>query len=178
MKKTLCLLFLLVSLISSAQNDPLMFHEVIPVDGKNKTEIFGGLRQWVATYYVNSKAVTQLEDAATGTIIIKAEFPFKKGGMYSAYQGWISYMLKLQVKDGRYRVEMSNFVHSNEPGNASDCALGLLTTAEKSGKGGMNKWGHNKIWPQLKEKAENEFNEIASSLKAINSFNAIEEEDW
>lgn len=167
-----------ISFVAVAQDKQLSFSEVIQVEGRNQAQIYGGLRQWVATTYVSGKAVTQMEDPATGTIIIKALFPYKKGGFYGAYEGKVDYMLKLQAKDGRFRVEMSGITHSNKPGNAEDCSLGLLTTSDKSGKGGFNKATHNKIWKELKEKSESEFNVLVSSLRALNSFNADEEEDW
>lgn len=179
MKKIIALFVVLVaSLTAIAQDKPLSLSEVIQVEGKNQAQIYGGLREWVATTYVSGKAVTQMEDAATGTIILKANFPFKKSGVYSAYTGKIDYTLKLQAKDGRYRVEMSNISHENKPGNASHCSLGLITTAEKSGKGGIDKGSHNKMWKEIKQKAAEEFVVLTSSLKSWNSFNAETEEDW
>ncbi len=119
-----------------------------------------------------------MEDPTTGTIILKAIFPFKKGGVYKAYEGKIDYTLKLQSKDGRFRVEMSGITHENTPGHASDCSLGVITTAEKSGKGGLNKGSHNKIWKEIKEKSAAQFDELVASLKALTNFTAAEEEDW
>ena len=168
----------LVSLVANAQDKPLTYSEVIQADGKNQAEIFGGLREWVATTYVNGKAVTQMEDPTTGTIILKALFPFNKGGIYKAYEGNVDYMLKLQAKDGRFRAEMSNISHENKPGRAADCSLGLITTAEKSGKGGINKATHNKIWKEIKEKSAEQFAELIISLKALKNFGASAEEDW
>lgn len=178
MKKIIMLLALLVSLAATAQEKALTFSEVIQVEGKSQTEIYGGLREWVATSFVDGKAVTQMEDAATGTIILRALFPFKKGGVYSAYEGKVDYTLKLQSKDGRFRVEMSGITHENKPGRAADCSLGLITTAEMSGKGGINKGSHNKIWKEIKEKAAGNFTEITSSLKKLDNFSAEPEEDW
>lgn len=169
---------MIAALSAVAQEKPLTYAEVIQVEGKNQSEIFGGLRQWVATTFVNGKAVTQLEDVATGTIILKALFPFNKGGVFKAYEGHVNYMLKLQVKDGRYRVEMSNISHENKPGRAADCSLGLITTSEKSGKGGLNKSGHDKIWKEIKVKSEEQFGELINSLKGITIFDAAAEEDW
>lgn len=178
MKKIILLLALLVSLAATAQDKALTFSEVIQVDGKKQAEIYGGLREWVATSFVNGKAVTQMEDAATGTIILRALFPFNKGGIYSAYEGKVDYTLKLQSKDGRFRVEMSGITHENKPGRASHCSLGLITTAEKSGKGGLDKGSHNKIWKEIKEKSAQQFAELTASLKTLNNFTATEEEDW
>lgn len=178
MKKIILLLTLFVSMMAAAQDKPLTFSEVIQVEGKSQAEIYGGLREWVATTYVNGKAVTQMEDASSGTIILKALFPFKKGGIYSAYEGDVNYTLKLQAKDGRFRVEMSGITHENKPGRAADCSLGLITTAEKSGKGGINKGSHNKIWKEIKEKTAENFAELVASLKNITNFTAETEEDW
>lgn len=172
------LLMLFVSIVAASQDKPLTFSEVIQAEGKSQAEIYGGLREWVATNYINGKAVTQMEDATTGTIILKALFPFKKGGMYSAYEGNVNYTLKLQAKDGRFRAEMSGITHENKPGRAADCSLGLITTAEKSGKGGINKIGHNKIWNELKQKAADNFAVTVASLKNITTFTAEAEDDW
>lgn len=177
------ILFVLVALFASmattAQEParPLTYAEVIQAEGKTKAEIFSSLREWVVTTYVNGKAVTQLEDETTGTIILKAATPYHKGGMYSAYEGYLNYTLKLQAKDGRFRVEMSNINHENLPGRAQDCSLGTLTTAEKSGKGGLNKSAHNKIWRELKTASRDDFNELVASLKNLRYVEAVEE-DW
>ncbi|OKY84244.1 MAG: hypothetical protein BHV69_09450 [Bacteroidales bacterium 52_46] len=178
MKKIFLMLSLLISLIGTAQDKPLTYSEVIQVEGKTQSEIYGGLREWVATSFVNGKAVTQMEDQTTGTIILKAQFPFKKGGFYSAYTGKVEYILKLQSKDGRFRVEMSGITHENKPGNAPHCSLGLITTAEKSGKGGIDKGAHNKIWKEIKEKSAEQFSELITSLKALSNFSPIVEEEW
>ncbi len=178
MKKLLLLLAMVVAFSAYSQDRPLSFSEVIPVEGKTQAEIYGGLREWVATSYVNAKAVTQMEDAQSATIILKALFPFKKGGFYIAYTGQVDYMIKLQAKDGRFRVEMSQMSHSVKPGNHAGSALGLLTTAEEYGKGGLSKGAHNKIWKQLKEKSKEQFDELTASLKQLKSFNASVEEEW
>ena len=178
MKKLILFLILFFSLCAQAQEKPLSFAEVIQAEGKSKEAIFSALREWVATRYISGKAVTQMEDTTTGTIILKADYPFEKNGFTKAYDGYVHYMLKLQAKDGRFRAEMSSISHDNKPGLAPDCSLGLLTTAEKSNKGGINKSFHNKIWKELKAKSFLKFNEIVASLKQINSFSETSEEDW
>ena len=73
---------------------------------------------------------------------------------------------------------MSGITHENKPGRAADCSLGTITTAEKSGKGGLNKGSHNKIWKEVKEKAAEDFAETVASLKNITTFTAEAEEEW
>lgn len=178
MKRFFLLFTLIASLVAYAQDKPLSYSEVIPVDGKTQAEIFGGLREWVATSYVSGKAVTQLEDATTGIIILKSFFPFEKGGVYSSYTGTVDYMLKLQAKDGRYRVEMNQMVHSVRKGNYERSNLGLITTAEKINKGGLEKGANNKIWREIKDKSAAQFSKLVESLKNITTFAATEEEEW
>lgn len=176
MKNFILILTLLVSIVASAQDEPLTYSEVIKVEGKKQAQIFGELREWVAIYYPNGKAVTQMEDSATGTIILKDSFPFRKGGIYSSYNGNVDYILKLRAKDGRYRVEMSQIIHSVKNGNY-ESELGLITTADDCGCEELEKGANNKICKEIKEKASEEFNDLTMMLKCFNRFNA-EEDEW
>lgn len=181
MKKLFFILAILLPLVMMAQDaEPLTISEVIQVEGKSKAEIYSGLRIWVATTYKSAQKVIQMDDKESGTLIIKAIFNYKKGGMfYSAYEGHVSYTLKLQAKDGRFRAEMSNISHENKPGNAKNCCLGLITTAEKYTDKGANKKYHNNVWNDIKEKAQAEANTLFESLKLITDFNdSNTDDDW
>lgn len=178
MKKLFFLLFAILATTLNAQEKSLSYAEVIQAEGKNQSNIYSALREWVATSFVSGKAVTQLEDESTGTIILKAIMPYKPGNVFmSAYTGKLNYMLKLQAKDGRFRVEMSGISHENDPGKASDCSLGTLTTAEKCPRGGMNKSTHTKAWKDMKEKLQEHFHLLTESLAQL-SFEAPSEEEW
>lgn len=51
-----------------------------------------------------------MDDKDAGIIICKATSLFDSPSlMLSAYEGWLDYNLKLQARDGRVRVEISNF---------------------------------------------------------------------
>ena len=177
MKKILNLMaVILLSLPAYAEE--LSYSEVIEVEGKTKTEIYNGLKQWVALNFRSANAVTQMDDPVNCILIVKGNFEYEYGNFtMAAYTGWVSFTLKFQAKDGRFKVTMTDFVHENKKGNAKDCSLGYITTAEKSGKGGLNKAGHDKAWKDIKKKCQNKFDGIVSSLRSFKGYTGIDEDD-
>ncbi|MDU6663528.1 MAG: DUF4468 domain-containing protein [Bacteroides sp.] len=184
MKKLFFTMFVaFFTMIGSAQETQkvktLSFAKVIEVENKSKNEIYSGLRIWVAENYKSAQAVIQMEDKDAGVILVKALFSYEYGKLrYSAYTGHVDYTLKLQAKDGRFRAEMSNFTHTNKVGNAPNCSLGLITTAEEYTDKGMHKTFHNNVWNDIKKKAEAESLLIFLSLKGITNFTDDSSEDW
>lgn len=90
-------------------------------------------------------------------------YSFGKMG-YLCYDGYITYTIKVNIKDNRYRVELINFKHSVKAGNSPQCALGFITTSEKYAESGMSKNYQNNVWSDIKLKAEQYSNEIFESL--------------
>ncbi|BCI62242.1 DUF4468 domain-containing protein [Coprobacter secundus] len=183
MKKFLFLLLIIVGCcFSSHSQEKLTFSKVIEAKDVDKTSIYFSLRDWISTYYRDTQEVLQMDDKDAGIIIGKAIFLYSMNRpAYSAYDGKIWYSIKLQVKDGRFKAEMSNFVHENEKGNAPACNLGLITTAENYTDKGMQKSFHNKVWKDIKIKSEQESNNIFSDLeKLAASMKPIKEDsdDW
>ena len=128
MKKLFLLLFVSMGyFFSSYGQEKLTFSKVIEVKDVDKTSIYISLRDWISTYYRDTQEVLQMDDKDAGIIIGKAIFLYSMNNLaYAAYEGKIWYSIKLQVKDGRFKVEMLNFVHENKKGNAPTCNLGLL----------------------------------------------------
>lgn len=177
MKKFLSLLALILMSIS-AFAEPLSYSEVIEVPGRTQTEIYGGIKQWVALNFRSANAVTQMDNPEQSILIVKGNFEYEYGSFFmSAYTGWVSFTLKFQAKDGRFKVTMTDFVHENKKGNAPDCSLGYVTDDEKSGQGGLNKLAHDKAWRDIKKKCRNRFESIVNSLKTFKGYNGIDEDD-
>ena len=155
-KVSLLFLSMLISVAVFSQ-DELKFSKVIQSEsGADKEQLYAVMRSFIATYYHNSKEVIQMDDKDAGIIICKATSPFNAPGMmYAAYDGWLDYNLKIQVRDGRVRVEVFHFFHHNKPGNQAKAQLGVLTTAEEYANSGMQKKYHNKVWNLLKDQKEN-----------------------
>ena len=112
----------------------------------DKATLYTMLRSFGSTYYHDSQKVIQMDDKDAGIIICKATSLFDSPSlMLSAYEGWLDYNLKLQARDGRVRVEISNFFHHNKPGNQKKAQLGFLTTADIYADSGIQKKHHNII---------------------------------
>ena len=155
-----------ISLISAQDN--LSFNKVIQVDSTKKDIIYTGIKQWLSMNFVSSKKVIDLDDKDAGLIIVNALTDYNYGKLsYLAYNGYLKYTIKIQIKDNRYKVEVTNFVHDVKSGHSEGCALGLLTTDNEYGKGGLQKGFNNKVWLDLKVKAEAIANDVFSQLAKI-----------
>lgn len=165
MKKILLIMMLFCSVNVFAQ-EKFTLSEVIQTEGLNKSDIYAALRGWVATSFNSAQDVIQMDDKDAGIIICSALFNYNYGKMmYAAYEGVVKYTLKLQVKDGRFKAEISNVIHQNNPGNAAKCNLGLITVAEEYTNKGMQKKYDNNVWKDIKQKTTEYAATLFISLK-------------
>ena len=153
MKKLIILsIFLCIAVMAMAQ-EPMTYSKVIQADSLDKTSIYVALRAWFSETYKSSNAVIQMDDKDAGIIIGKGTTKYSYGGMvYSCYEGYVNYTVKVQIRDGRYKAEVSNINHEVLPGNSKGCILGLITTAEKHSEKGMQKGYDNKVADDIKSK--------------------------
>lgn len=106
---------------------PVSYEYVIQKDGATAEQIYSTLVDWVVTSF---KAVDGdfYHDKAEKVITKDAMFGYEATRRITAcYGGHISYKLKFQCRDGRFKMTMLNFEHHNAPGNAPTCVLGLIT---------------------------------------------------
>lgn len=165
MKKIVLILILGSSTTLFAQNS-LTYSKVITTDSVGKNAIYVAVKDWLASTYKSAKDVIQMDDKDAGLIIGKANFDYSYGGLiYACYSGYIDYSIKIQVKDNRYKVEVTGFNHIVQSGKGKNCELGLITTDEvHSTKGGQKNYD-NKVWADIKIKAEEYSNTIFLSLE-------------
>lgn len=189
MKKVLFAIVLLLSAsVSSAQNEnglePLTFSKVIQDEhNANKADLYTIMRGFITMYFKNSQKVIQMDDREAGVIICKGTSIFDAPGlMLSSYSGWLDFTIKIQTRDGRVKIDVSNFFHHNKPGNAEKSNLGLLTTSEIYTDKGLSKKYHNKVWGMLKEKAasvsDDIFNEAEVAIKKGDKESSSGEDNW
>ncbi|MDR0660771.1 MAG: DUF4468 domain-containing protein [Prevotellaceae bacterium] len=96
-----------------------------------------------------------MEDKETGIITGKGLTKYhKKGLTYTCYGGQIKYVIKVQVRDGRYKVDINNIIHDVDLGNAKSCALGLITDSDERFTQGASKKYHNAVVKDIQEKME------------------------
>src|SRR5436309_13462529 len=81
------------------------YQEVVKVDGVTASELHSRARSWAATAYRSAKAVTDLDDASAGRLVVKGTFPVKLGtGYLDILHTWT-----IETKDGRYRYTLTDF---------------------------------------------------------------------
>ena len=179
----LALLMILTTFSMNAQ-DPLKFSEVIIVDGNpSKSELYMRARTWFATIYVDSQEVIQFDDKDFGKVIGKGAILYNSSVFVGSdcTKGVIRYKLSIQVKEGRYKYEIANFIHEGNTLNCGDYSFGLITKALECPykiRGGGKKW-NNKVWIDIKKGVEIEGQLLAESLKkAMNKVSEESNDDW
>jgi len=90
----------------------IVYSEVMHVDSSaTRQELFSKAREWFAKAYKSSKNVIQMEDKESGKIVGKAlmQVYYK-----NRQDGYINYTISIQVKDGRYKYEVTDFYHTGQ----------------------------------------------------------------
>lgn len=150
MRKVILFSLLVLSSFQSKAQDPLSFEKVITVDSVGKDKIYSVIKEWFALNG-NSKEALEVDDRSTGVIVanLSTEY-FKSGFWYTSYTGYIFYKINIQVKDGRFKVTVTNFEHDTKVKSVS--RLGIITSGEYD-KVSINKSIDIKVWDDLKIKS-------------------------
>ncbi|MGI4864631.1 MAG: DUF4468 domain-containing protein [Janthinobacterium lividum] len=126
--KTILLLALLASFTASAQTvapvfpidattGHVTFEGVVPTEGINKADLYSHARTWFAKTFASADAVLQLEDATAGKLIGKGFTDIHVStGYYSPVRTKLWFTMQVEVKDGRYRYEITDLAFGYYPG--------------------------------------------------------------
>ncbi len=171
MKKVLCLFAFIAVIGFCHAQEPLSYEFVIQKDSVPAEQIYVQLVDWIATNFVSVDG-DFFHDKEEKLIVKDVLTDFSTGRLiYMCYEGFLRYKLKFQCRDGRFKVQLTNFIHENKPGYG--CELGLIMNEPV-------KHGHGKqdeqIWQLIKEKAEH-----IADTKRLEMENLIIEnhsEDW
>lgn len=90
---------------------------VVKVDSISKSKLFTAAKLWTAEYFKSSKAVVELSDADAGVI-------YGDGNANIYIPSWTGtpfatrcyFSFKIQVKDGRYKLELFDFYYKPDKG--------------------------------------------------------------
>lgn len=135
MKKVLISSIICILFFHAKSQEPLAFSKVIEAENKNKTELFIKINDWFAVNYNSANDVIQMADKEAGIIVGKGNMDYSLGKFtYICYDGILNYTVKVQFKDNRFKVDISNFIHSVNPGNGQQCNLGLISINEPAKK--------------------------------------------
>ena len=179
MKALYFLLIFLVPFYGFGQEN-FSFSKVIKTNNLSTTDVYIAVNDWFASTYGSSKEVIQVSDKETGKIVGKALMDYSYGkAAYGCYEGNIDYTIKVNIRDGRFKVDIENFIHSVNIGNSKACALGLITTNEMHSTKGMSKKYHNNAWVNIKENCKTYVENIFKSIEeSISKYSKSEEEEW
>lgn len=167
--KKMCLFIaaVLISMCSWAQEEantpaePLRFEKVIPVEGYSAQDIYKMLKQWAGRTFNDPNAALTYDDGGT-EVIVKPRFQFKTNNLtWRESSGYVSYMVSIRVKDGRFKVVADNFVHTSTSEYdhwSNGLVYGSDPTKEQLKEAGWSatrrtqyRWVHKKILPLCKE---------------------------
>jgi hypothetical protein len=165
----------------SAQTTPesLTFSEVIKVDSVSKQELYSRAKEWFFKTYRSSKDVVANEDKEGGVILGDGSIFYDGGLEGQSITGYVSYKISISVKDGKYKYEISDFIHkSSNTYKYGDYSMGRLTTAENFKDSGFGKSWYNKYWKEVKLTVQKSIDKIMPSLKAAMSKPSLQKQDW
>jgi hypothetical protein len=152
----------LLSLNSFGQSTgkPIVFASIEIVDStvKKETLYFNGM-EWLAKHFTNANKVIQVSDKEAGLILAKGSFTYNAPGymLSGSETRSISFLLKFSLKDGKYRLEMSDF---------SDEALGIITNGDYEDHS-LSKKSIQKLWKIAQEETQSNIVSIHKSIKAF-----------
>ena len=116
-----------------------------------KDQMYDKILEWMAINYVSSNDVIQYKDKVLGVIVGKGITDYSINGFFTAMIGMSQcrYTMKVRLKDYKYKVTFSNYVHINSDGLAPDYAL------QKNDKGKIKS-----VEKELLELADNMYEDV------------------
>lgn len=127
MKFLITMLLLMASVPSLGQtthtlpivDGKITFSEVVHVEGAGKDELYSRARLWIADAFRSSNDVLQLDDRDGGMLLAKGMLKQETGGNNAISSGpsvvktWM-FTVKIQLRDGRYKVDVYDIDYSFE----------------------------------------------------------------
>jgi len=176
MKSLFFFILTLVFFNSGFCQNPVSYSNVINIeDNSSSVNLYSNIKTWIALNYVSAQNVIQMDDENSGVLVVKALFDYVSPKHPNYYSGVINYTLKIQVREKRYRVELSDFIHASELGGEN--SFGLITDENRT----SFRFGLQKAELQINEDirqvtklhAESLMNSIENGIKKL-----IENDNW
>ncbi len=181
-KPNLVLVFMTSITMNVFGQSPLTYTEIVKVDSVSKSELYNRAKIWFATTYNSANDVIQMENKDEGEIIGRAIITYSPTVYFASEQtrGVIKYTVKLFVKDGRYKYEITDFIHDPYGNKYGKSSMGLITTNDEcpNPKPSAKGWS-NKVWADIKALIEENMISLISSIKqGMTKKNESNNDDW
>jgi hypothetical protein len=155
----------------------VIFTDVISLDSVSVENIYDRAKLFVVNNYNSAKTVSDLSDNNLHFLVIKAYTTthFKSwGGVYEA--GGFNYVLKIYCKDGRYKYEISDLIHTGMY-DAQNSSSGGAIENEKPACGTMHI--SKGQWDYIKKDCVSNIEELIKVLKqSMLNKSEMEKKDW
>lgn len=145
MKKLSILLFVacIIPNFLHAQ-EPLALDTVLQAPNMGKEQIYKVAKQWFVDNMNDASRVIQLDDEKDCIIMGKYNIPFEvKSLTYAGLNGYLKNTIKIQARDGRYRLQIYDVTHYGQAQYNSGWNQGPVYMSAPEG------------WSRLKKKAYN-----------------------
>lgn len=152
---------------------------VIQAPNKTPEQIIACATQWASTYFAEfSPAITSDETSLT----VMLNLPFSINNMtWAAGSGYITGQVKIQAREGRFKIALSNFNHSSTSRQYPDWwSMGLILESTPE------QWVKGMKWKQKREVYKRVLEELTAFSKSVFTSAATTipnctptvEEDW
>lgn len=184
MNKSISIIGLLLTsvVLSTNAQSPVIYSEVIQVDSVSKNELYSRAKIWFVKTYKSSKDVLQLDDKEDGKIIGKAVMKYVPSFLSgsSATKGYINYTISVFVKEGRYKYEITDFMHDPDGFETAPYSVNLITTEGvcPNPKAMAKKWS-DRVWVDIKDQIDrNTLALVADLKKNMSKEQSSGSDDW
>jgi hypothetical protein len=162
-------LFLMAFYAITAKADPVIYKNVVEVSG-TKDQLYQRARRWFSENFKDSKEVLTIQDKESGELAGNGAMKFYSSTHWGSdgTKGYIRYRISILVKDGKYKYEITDFVHEGNRLNTLDLSFGLITDSEECPKHlpSQRKRWEDKLWKEIKGDISSHVDEIKSSLES------------
>lgn len=186
MKHIFFVFFLSLVTFSVYGQEPLKFTGVVAIDSTiSKEELYTRARLWFSETFKNMNAVLDIQDKEAGELIGKGSMTFRVQKMADAcYEGDIKFDIKVFVRNGRYKYEISDFIHKSVStySYSQGCSFGLILNSTDPPDEKTNKWTTKNRdiinWQSIKKDIETTVNEMIESLYLTMLKPTSKKDDW
>lgn len=177
------ILFFLIIFSSLNAQEKLKYTNVIHIEGASKDELFNRAYNWFVNSYRSANNVIQINDKQNGQITAKSLFNYNPNFFVGSgpVKGYIRYTVSIYVKDGRFKYEITDFIHDPSTGPNSK-SVGLLTDEidypGEEKRGANQKWMNN-TWHDIKQQIHTNITPIVTSIiDGMNITSESSSDDW
>ena len=149
MRKLLLMLMLALSFGAAAQVK-YEVDTVLQAPGKSKQQIYDALKVWLADWMRDSKDVSRIEDEDNGILMGKCAVPFNVKGVQLKYlSGLVHLSIRIDIREGRYKVRMYNWWHESFTKEYAAWSIGEIYTTVPDGLKYRFTWSYKKFLPKF-----------------------------